>query len=126
MSWGLRKYRREFTMEKYIPDCYLGSKSNGESKTHEAVCILNPLSEDTVVNLTLYFEDREPMDGFEIMIPARRTIHIRLDKIRNKDGYLIQRDTPYGMKIESTQQVYVQYTRVDTSQPELALMTTIV
>lgn len=113
-------------MEWYIPDCYLGSKSLGESVTHEAVCILNPFNEDTVVDLTLYFEDREPMDGFEIIIPKRRTIHIRLDKIKNKDGNLIQRDTSYGMRIVSSQQVYIQYTRVDTSQPELALMTTII
>ncbi len=112
-------------MEWYIPDCYLGSKSHGEAITHEAVCILNPFNEDAKVNLILYFEDREPMDGFEFIIPKRRTIHIRLDKVTNKNGSLIQRDTPYGMKIESSRQVYIQYTRVDTSQPELALMTTI-
>lgn len=113
-------------MEWYIPDCYLGSISHGEALTHEAVCILNPSNEDAIVNLTLYFEDREPMDGYEIIIPRRRTIHIRLDKITNKNGIPIQRDTPYGMKIECSQKVYIQYTRVDTSQPELALMTTIV
>jgi Anabaena sensory rhodopsin transducer. len=113
-------------MEWFIPDCYLGSKSNGENVTHEAVCILNPHDEDTVVKLTLYFEDREPADGFEINIPKRRTIHIRLDKLRDKDGNPIKRDTPYGMKIECDLKVYIQYTRVDTSQPELALMTTII
>lgn len=113
-------------MEWYIPDCYLGSKSNGESLTHEAVCILNPHDEDTRVSLTLYFEDREPMDGFEVNIPGRRTIHIRLDKLTDKHGNPIKRDTPYGMRIESNLKLYIQYTRVDTSQPEMALMTTII
>lgn len=113
-------------MEWYIPDCYLGSRSQGDFITHEAVCILNPSNEDTVAALTLYFEDREPMEGFKILIPGRRTIHIRLDKLRNKAGDLIPRDTPYGMKIECSRQVYIQYTRVDTSQPEMALMTTMV
>lgn len=113
-------------MEWFIPDCYLGSKSNGGSLTHEAVCILNPYDEDTTVSFTLYFENCEPMDGFEISIPRRRTIHIRLDKLTDKNGNLIIRDTPYGMKIESDLKVYIQYTRVDTSQPEMALMTTII
>lgn len=112
-------------MKKFIPDCYLPSSANGIYVSHEAVCVLNLNDADALVNMTLYFEDREKMSGFSAVIPAERTIHIRLDKITNCDGMPIPRDTPYAMVIESDLDVMVQYTRVDTTQPDLAMITAI-
>lgn len=113
-------------MKKLIPDCYLPSSANGTYVSHEAVCVLNLNEVDVTVNMTLYFEDREKMTGYSAVIPAERTVHIRLDKIVSCDGTPIPRDTPYAMVIESELDVAVQYTRVDTTQPELAMITAIV
>lgn len=110
----------------YIPDAYFPSTCNGAYVSHEAVCCLNVTSEDATVNMTLYFEDREKMGGFTIAIPAERTIHCRLDKIVNWDGQPIPKDTPYAIVMESETDLKVQYTRVDTTQSELAIATTIV
>lgn len=113
-------------MKWYIPDCFWHSKSNGVFVSHEAVCILNTNEKEVTVNLTLYFEDRDKIGGYSIVIPAERTRHIRLDKTLNAEGTPIPQDTPYAMVIECEETITVQYTRVDTSQPELAIATTII
>jgi hypothetical protein len=113
-------------MKWYIPDCYLGSVSHGSSLTHEAVCVLNPGKTDADVKMTLLFEDRAEMPGFSASVRARSTNHIRLDKIVNGNGEIIPRDLPYAMEIDCDVPIRIQYTRVDTSQEELALMSVIV
>lgn len=113
-------------MKWYIPDCFWHSKSNGVFVSHEAVCILNTNKEAADIKLTLYFEDRDPISDYNISVPGERTKHIRLDQTTNNDGVAIPQDTPYAMVIECDQNITVQYTRVDTSQPELAIATTII
>ena len=48
-----------------------------------------------------------------------------MDKLKKENGEMIPRDTPYAALIESDVNIVVQYSRLDTSQVEMALMTTI-
>ena len=108
-----------------IPDTYLNSISKNENISHESVCVVNTSDADAVIKLTLFFEDREKRDDFESFCGAGKTHHIRLDKIRSKNGEPIPRDVPYAILIESSVEIVVQYSRLDTSAVEMALMTTI-
>ncbi len=108
-----------------IADCYLHSVSLNDQPSHEAVCVLNTTDRDAEIKLTLYFEDRETMDCFGASCGAKKTHHIRLDRIVGKNGETIPRDVPYAMLVESSEPVVVQYSRLDTSAVEMALMTTI-
>lgn len=108
-----------------VPDGFLSSKSSGLFPSHEAVCVLNLGQTDAVLNLTLFFEDKPEQGGFTASCPARRSSHIRLDRLAAADGRPIPRDTPYSILIESSVPVVVQYSRMDTSQPAMALMTTL-
>ena len=65
------------------------------------------------------------MRGFSAICEHERTNHIRLDKIVSKDGAKIPKDTPYAVLVESDQPVVVQASRLDVTQPEYSLMTTI-
>ena len=107
-----------------IADGYLPEKSNGDFISHESVCVLNLNEETAKIKITIFFEDRDPMEGFEALCGANRTNHIRLEKIKDKLGQNIPRGVPYALKVESSCPVIVQHTRLDTSQPELSLMTT--
>jgi len=107
-----------------IPDGFLPAISNGHFVSHEAVCVLNLTDQDAHIDITVYFEDREPMAGFTATCGARRTNHIRLDKIVNSNGEKIPVGVPYALKIDSDQPVIVQHSRMDTTQAEMALMTT--
>ena len=108
-----------------IPDGYMGTASSGEFVCHEAVCVLNLSDADAHIELTLYFEDREPMRGFHATCARERTHHIRLDRLTNDDGQSIPRLTPYAVLVESDTDIVVQASRLDVSQPDFSLMTTI-
>lgn len=47
-----------------IPDGFLQPKSTGDQISHEAVCVLNLTDDPADIHLTLYFEDRDPMNQF--------------------------------------------------------------
>lgn len=108
-----------------IPDAFLNSKSKNESISHEAICVINTSDVDAEISLTLFFEDRDKVTDFSSFCGAGRTHHIRLDKIRSEKGEMIPRDTPYAILVESNVEIVVQYSRLDTSEVEMALMTTI-
>lgn len=108
-----------------IPDAFLHSVSKNENVSHEAICVLNTSDLDATINLTLYFEDREKITDFSSFCGAGKTHHIRLDKIRSPKGEGIPYDVPYAILVESNVEIVVQYSRLDTSAVEMALMTTI-
>lgn len=108
-----------------IPDCYYPEISSpGHYVSHEAICVLNTGSEDAHLRLTVYFEDNEPMEQFTASCQARRTNHIRLDQIRDVSGSGIPQGVPYAVMVESDAPVVIQYSRLDTTQAEMSLMTT--
>ena len=108
-----------------IPDGYMSDTKKGEFVSHEAICVLNLSGEDANIKITVYFEDAEPLRGIEALCKNERTNHIRLDRAVGEDGRTIPRNTPYAVLVESDRPVVVQVSRLDVSQPEYALMTTI-
>lgn len=111
--------------EWVIADGFMSDTQNGDLVSHEAVCVLNLSDDDAEIKLDVYFEDREPLRGFLAMCNARRTNHIRLDKIVNQKGESIPKGVPYALAVYSSCPVVVQHSRMDVSQAEMALMTTI-
>jgi hypothetical protein len=107
-----------------IGDGFIPEVSNGNQISHESVCVLNLSGQDAEIQLTFYFEDRDPMNKFYSYCKADRTHHIRLDKLTDKDGNSVPRGVPYAIKVVSSIPVIVQHTRLDTSQEALSLMTT--
>ena len=107
-----------------IPDTYLNSVSMNASISHEAICVINTSDVDADIKLTLFFEDRDVRTDFSSFCKAMRTHHIRMDKLRNEAGEPIPRDVPYAVLVESNTPIVCQYSRLDTSAPEMALMTT--
>ena len=107
-----------------IPDGYYPTMSSGHFPSHEAICVLNPGKEDAVVTITLYFEDRDKMEGFKALCKSERTNHIRMDKLKDGNGNGVPQGVPYAAMVESDRNIIVQYSRMDTTQAEMALMTT--
>ncbi len=108
-----------------VPDAYYPEVSvEGPYISHEAVCVLNTGDKAADIAITLYFEDGEPMCGFKAACGAKRTHHIRLDKLKNAEGAGVPKGKPYAILLESSQDVVCQYTRLDTTQMQMSLMTT--
>lgn len=111
--------------EWLIADGYMSDTKNGDFVSHEAVCVLNLSKETANIKITVYFEDRDPLKGFVAECKPERTNHIRLDKIKNSDGISIPHEVPYALLIESDVPVVCQHSRMDVTQAEMTLMTTI-
>ncbi|UJF36004.1 sensory rhodopsin transducer [Paenibacillus hexagrammi] len=111
--------------EKYwfIPDGYIPEKSSGELTSHESVCVLNTSSDEALLRFTIFFEDREPMEDILHVVPARRTRHIRTSSLM-KDGAPIPIGVPYAIEVQSDIPIIVQYSRLDSTQAENTLMST--
>jgi hypothetical protein len=107
--------------EGYIPSWSTGPEPQFES--HETACILNSTDDDARVEITVYFSDRDPVGPYEIRVPARRTKHVRFNKLQDPEP--IPKDTDYASIIESDVPIVVQHTRLDSRQAANALLSTI-
>jgi hypothetical protein len=103
-----------------IPDGFIPEESSGSQESHEAICVLNTSTETARLALSFYFEDREPIKDVAVVVPPERTRHVRTNGV---EGATIPRGVPYAVRVESNVPVTVQHSRMDTTQPALALMT---
>jgi hypothetical protein len=113
--------RRWAIAEGYIPP---GSTGAGRAlESHETVCILNAGPRDAQVSITIYFSDREPAGPYAVTVPARRTLHLRFNDLR--DPQRIPAGVDFASVIDSDVPVVVQHTRLDSRQAALALLSTV-
>ncbi len=114
-------HRRWAIAEGYIPGWSNGPEPQFTS--HETVCLLNASDEEAHVGITIFFSDREPAGPYRIIVPARRTKHVRFNELEDPEPIPV--DTDYASVIESDVQIVVQHTRLDSRQAENALLSTI-
>ena len=104
----------------FFPDGDLPLPGDKEPKGHESLVILNPNPVDATVQITVFYEDKDPDKLDQIELSAQRVRCIRLDKpIGN---YRIPFGQ-YALKVESTTGVICQIGRMDITQPNLAYYT---
>ena len=108
----------------YIVDGYRPSPTPDPSaiyEGHESVMILNTNDCDAHVLISVYFEDRAPVENIPYTVPAKR---IRCFKTHDKEvlGFEIGVGVQYSMEIKSDVGVIVQYGRLDVQQPNMAYM----
>lgn len=109
-----------------IPEGYIPTWSNGpepEFTSHETACLLNAGDRDANVRITIYFSDREPAGPYRVVVPARRTKHVRFNNLDDPEP--IPEGTDYSSVIESDVPIVVQHSRLDSRQAENALLTTL-
>ena len=113
--------RRWAIAEGYIPASSTGPEP--QMTSHETACILNAGGRDAHVEITIFFADRDPVGPYRVTVPARRTLHLRFNDLR--DPAPIPLDTDYASVFESDEPIVVQHTRLDSRQSENALLSTI-
>ena len=90
--------------------------------SHETACILNTGSAPARVSITIYYEDRDPVGPYQLVVAGRRTLHLRFNALADPEP--IPPGVPFASVIESDVPIVVQHTRLDSRQAENALMTT--
>jgi hypothetical protein len=109
-----------------ISEGYIPAWSHGpapEMLSHETLCFLNAGERDAGVEISVFFSDRPPAGPYRVRVPAERTLHLRLNSLRDPEPIPPGQD--FACLIESDQPIIVQHTRLDSRQAENALMTTI-
>ncbi len=113
-----------------IPDGYMASLSATEQEweqhgggyfSHESICISNTGDKDTLCLLEVLYEDTAIENvSCEFNVPAQRSVHYRLDKLKDSDSNpLIAKDAPVSYKITSRDaRIVVQGSRILTSGEE--------
>ncbi|HVJ77969.1 MAG TPA: sensory rhodopsin transducer [Hyphomicrobium sp.] len=107
--------------EGYIPT--FGNGPEPEMTSHETACLLNTTDGPAEVHITIYFSDRDPVGPYVIVVPPRRTRHVRFNDLAEPAP--VPRGTDYASVITSDVPIVVQHTRLDSRQAENALITTI-
>ena len=110
-----------------IPDGYMAALTPAEQEweahgggyfSHESICISNTADSDTRCLLEVLYEDPALENvSCEFDVPAHRSVHYRLDKLKDGNGEpLIAKDAPVSYKITSRDaRVVVQGSRILTS-----------
>ena len=109
-----------------IAEGYIPSQSVSSDRallSHETACILNAGDGPAHVNVTIFFADREPVGPYRVVVPPRRTLHLRFNDL--KDPEPIPLDTDYSSVFESDVPIVVQHTRLDSRRAEISLLSTI-
>ena len=92
----------------YIPDAYLPSSGAGSKlESHDCVSVLNVGDQEAKIRLSLYFEDREPEEGIFLTVPAKRCKHVQMNRSELLGGFVVPRDTPYAIAVESNVEIIV-------------------
>ena len=112
--------RRWVLPEGWIPS---GGSPGRALESHETACMLNAGERDAHVQITIYFADRDPVGPYRATVPARRTLHLRFNDL--KDPTPVPRDTDFASVVESDEPIVLQQTRLDSRQAALALWSTI-
>ena len=110
-----------------IPDGYMAGLTPAEQEweqhgggyfSHESICISNTADIDTRCRLDVLYEDITMKNvSCEFDVPAHRSVHYRLDKLKDTNGApLIAKDAPVSYKITSRDaRIVVQGSRILTS-----------
>ncbi|MES1166094.1 MAG: sensory rhodopsin transducer [Verrucomicrobiota bacterium] len=109
-----------------IAEGYIPSDSTGpapQMTSHETACLLNAADRDAHIEIMIYYANRDPGGPYRVVVPARRTLHLRFNNLKEPEP--IPRDTDYSSVIESDVPIVVQHTRLDTRQSAAALLSTI-
>jgi hypothetical protein len=85
----------------YFPDGYLPEKlDNGAMEAHEALMLLNAGTQPAMINIDIYFSDRDP--------------------VKNIGGLEIPPLTQYSLRVRSDVNIVAQFGRLDTTQNNMA------
>ena len=109
----------------YIVDGYRPSPTPDPAAVyegHESIMILNPNAEDAHVLISVYFEDRDPVEDIPYLVPAKRIRCFKSHESEVLGGLEIGVGVQYSMQIKSDVGVVVQYGRLDIQQPNMAYM----
>lgn len=97
--------------------------TNGEGPaqiSYDKIAILNTSEEDAIIEITVFYEDEQPVGAYEIKVAAKRLRKIRFNDLIDPAAIRLERN--YGCYIKASIPVVVQFSRMNTGRNENAEM----
>ena len=114
----MNSVKKWFVVDGWLPPSAQDGDSGYES--HEALIILNNNDVDALLSMTVFFDDKDPIRGIPLQVPANRVKCFRTDRPDEIGGIELGRQVQYAIQIEGNVEVVVQFGRMDVTQSNLA------
>lgn len=101
-------YRHYMFIDGDLP----GNGDDPDLPGHEAMMITNNSNAEAHLILNIFFEDKPPVKGLHLVVPAERVICIRMDKPICEEKFQIPFGQ-YSVEVESDIPVCASYGRLD-------------
>ena len=101
-----------YTKYMFIDGDLPGNGDDPELPGHEAMMITNKNTVDAHIKVNLYFEDKEPVKGLNLIVPAERVICVRMDLPICEEKFQIPFGQ-YSVELDSDIPVCASYGRLD-------------
>ena len=115
-----------------FPDAYLPAKGQpyktsctGDQFSHESLCMINASEKDALVKISFYYEDQDPYENYEHKVEAKRSLHLRLDKLVLPNYGNLKLEIPYSIIVKSNIKIVAQLSRLDTTSNYNSFMTSL-
>ncbi len=86
------------------------------------ISVLNTTDKEAVINLTIFYEDCDPVGEYEYKINPRRLRKIRFNDLINPLPVSLEK--AFGCRLTSSHNVVVQFSRMDTGSRYHSVMGT--
>ncbi|MGI5153312.1 sensory rhodopsin transducer [Plantactinospora sp. CA-294935] len=107
-----------------VPGGRIPFPSSGEEPeftSFDQLSVLNTGDEPAELEITVYYEDREPVGPYPVRVDARRIRHVRLNDLIDPEAIVLSRR--FGCVVRSPVPVVVQFLRQDTRLPGTVALT---
>ena len=84
----------------FFPDGDRPPMGDSPLKGHESYVILNPNAQDANIEITLYFEDSEPVRGIRVTVGAERVKCLQTHRPEHFGEHVLPLTTQYAAKVE--------------------------
>jgi hypothetical protein len=89
-----------------------------EFTSRDWIAVLNTSGKEAKLAITIFYDDCDPVHGFEYIVKPHRVKKIRFNDFI--DPFPIQLDKPFGCIINSSGKVVIQFNRMNTEDSNIA------
>lgn len=106
-----------------VPGGHIPLESFGrepENTSRDELQLLNIGDQDANVEITIYYDDRDPVGPYPLKVKSRRVRFVRFNDLIKPEAIYLNRD--YAAVIDADVPIFVQFYRLDSSQPAKAIL----
>ena len=99
-----------------FPDGDRPREGDSERQANETLVILNTSNIPALVEMTIYFTDKEPLRKKMFTVEPERVKCLKTNDAQDMDGFVPGYREQYAIKLQSSTEIVVQYLKIGTEK----------